>query len=405
MTQTDIIISGGGLAGLMAAAAFGAAGFRVTCIEPTPPVTSPQDQGADLRSTAILQSSYALLERAGIWAKLTSHVAPLQVMRIIDAGGAEPIARVSKEFDATDLNDLPFGWNFPNWLLRRVLLERLAELPQVNLRTGLSCVGIFTRLDYVQVRLSSGDKLTAKLLIGADGRSSFVRTASNIGVKTWRYGQKALAFAVTHKEAHHNISTEVHRTGGPFTLVPLPDDAQGRPTSAVVWMDHGPKVLAHACLDQQAFDKAITERSAGVLGPLTLLGPRSVWPIISQLADHLVGERMALMAEAARVVPPIGAQGLNMSLGDIACLLDLAQSHSADLGSEAMLAAYQKARGFEIKARVIGIDALNRASMVGAPALRDLRSLGLQAIYEFKPLRRTLMKKGLGLQKKSSLET
>ena len=398
MTQTDIIISGGGLAGLMAAAAFGAAGFSVTCIEPTPPVTSPQDQGADLRSTAILQSSYALLERAGIWTHLVSHVAPLQVMRIIDAGGAEPIARVSKEFDATDLNDLPFGWNFPNWLLRRVLLERLAELPQVNLRTGLSCVGIFTRLDYVQVRLSSGDKLTAKLLIGADGRSSFVRTASNIGVKTWRYGQKALAFAVTHKEAHHNISTEVHRTGGPFTLVPLPDDVQGRPTSAVVWMDHGPKVLAHACLDQQAFDKAITERSAGVLGPLTLLGPRSVWPIISQLADHLVGERMALMAEAAHVVPPIGAQGLNMSLGDIACLLDLAQSHSADLGSEAMLAAYQKARGFETKARVIGINALNRASMVGAPALRDLRSLGLQAIYEFKPLRRTLMKKGLGLQ-------
>ncbi|MEZ7813761.1 MAG: 2-octaprenyl-6-methoxyphenol hydroxylase [Paracoccaceae bacterium] len=396
MNDTDIIISGGGLAGLMAAISFGTQGFKVLCIEPKMPVTNAADRGADLRSTAILQASYPVLERAGLWQHLENHATPLQVMRIIDAGGPIPIRRVIKEFNAADLGDLPFGWNFPNWLLRRALLARLTELPHVTLRTGLSCTAIFTRLNWVRVTLSTGEKVTAKLLVGADGRHSFVREASNIGVKTWRYGQKALVFSVLHDAPHHNISTEVHRTGGPFTLVPLPDDNY-QPASAVVWMDLGPHSVRNAALSESDFNQAITERSAGILGALRLNSPRTLWPIISQLADHLVGERVALMAEAAHVIPPIGAQGLNMSLADVATLLDLATAYRTDLGCSAMLAAYQKARCFKTKTRVLGIDALNRASMIKIPSLGNLRRLGLSAIYDLKPLRHRIMEKGLGL--------
>ena len=128
-----------------------------------------------------------------------------------------------------------------------------------------------------------------------------MREAAGIGVHTKRYGQKALAFAVTHPEPHDNVSTEVHQTGGPFTLVPLPDH-QGQPCSAVVWMDDGQKSLARCGAEIPAFEQEMTARSCGVLGPLTLASPRSIWPIISQRAERLSGERIALVAEAAHVL-------------------------------------------------------------------------------------------------------
>lgn len=395
MIKTDILISGGGVAGLAAAAAFGAAGYAVICVDPTPPVTDEAAEGADLRSTAFLQPSIAVLTAAGLWARLAPHAAALQIMRIVDAGGALPKPRIIKDFDAGDISDQPFGYNLPNWLLRREILARLAELPNVDFRPGTATSSLLTRTSEARVTLSDGTQVSARLVVAADGRNSTMRDAAGIGVRTFRYGQKALTFAVTHAEPHHNISTEIHRTGGPFTLVPLPD-RDGRAASAVVWMERGPQVLRLAALPQTAFEAAIEERSAGMLGPLTLAGPRMVWPMVAQLATRLSGERLALMAEAAHVVPPIGAQGLNMSLADLAWLLELARSHA--LGSEAMLAAYHRQRHPEIEARVLAVDALNRASMLGAPHLRDLRAATLNALYALAPLRRGLMKAGLGLR-------
>jgi 2-octaprenyl-6-methoxyphenol hydroxylase len=395
MTQTDILISGGGVAGLTAAAAFGTAGFRVFCLDPAPPVTEESAQGADLRTTAFLQPSVALLETAGLWARLAPYAAALQIMRIIDAGGPEPEARIVKDFDAAEISGQPFGQNLPNWLLRREMVARLAELPNVTFRPGTATTRLFTRSAEARVGLSDGTTIRARLVIAADGRTSPMREAAGIPVKTFRYGQKALTFAATHPLPHRNISTEIHRSGGPFTLVPLPD-RDGKPCSAIVWMDHGASIQRLAALPPDEFEAEANRRSCGILGPLTLQGRRMVWPMIAQLAARMSGERLALMAEAAHVVPPIGAQGLNMSLADLACLLELAKTH--DLGSEAMLTAYHRRRHPEVEARVLGVDALNRASMLGTPALRDLRAAGLNALYALAPVRRTLMKAGLGLR-------
>ena len=394
---TDILISGGGVAGLTAAAAFGSAGFTVICVDPEPPVTSATAAGADLRSTAFLQPSITVLQAAGLWEKLIPHAAPLQTMRIIDAGGEVNEPRRIKDFDASDVSDQPFGYNLPNWLLRREMVARLAELPNVDFRPGAGTKSILTRQTEARITLTDGTAISARLLIGADGRNSFVRRALGIPVRTWRYGQKALTFAVTHPLPHANVSTEIHRSGGPFTLVPLPD-RDGLPASAVVWMSGGPEVLRLAALDTSAFESAINARSCHILGPLTLASPRMVWPIISQIADTLTATRTALMAEAAHVMPPIGAQGLNMSLTDIAALLELATATPGSLGDDAMLQAYQRARHRDIQTRVIGIDALNRASMLGSPTLRDLRGAALEALYAVAPLRKTLMRAGLGLR-------
>ena len=392
---TDILISGGGVAGLTAAAAFGSAGFEVLCIEPTPPVTDATSPGADLRTTAFLTPSIAVLEAAGLWQRLAPQAAALQIMRIVDAGGKLQEPRQIKDFDAGEVSDQPFGWNLPNWLLRREMLTRLEEMPNVTLRTGVSTTALLTREDEALVTLSDGGQVAAQLVVAADGRNSTMRAAAGIGVKTLRYGQKALTFAVTHLVPHQNISTEIHRSGGPFTLVPLPD-IDGKPASAVVWMERGPEAQRLFALSEADFEAEINARSCLILGPLTLASKRMVWPMIAQLAHAMSGQRVALMAEAAHVVPPIGAQGLNMSLADLACLLELAKSHP--LGSPQMLQAYHRRRHAEVTARVLGIDALNRASMAEAPLLRDLRAAGLNLLHGFAPLRRTLMRAGLGLR-------
>ena len=297
-TTCDLLISGGGIAGLAAAAAFGSAGFHVICVDPTPPVTDREDDGADMRTTAMLQPARDVLERAGLWERLEPHATPLQIMRIVDAGGPDPEARLTKDFNASDISDLPFGWNLPNWLLRREMVARLAELPNVDFRPGMATSSLFTREGEARVVLSDGSRVTTRLVVAADGRNSPMRQAAGIGVSTKRYGQKALAFAVTHPIPHDNVSTEIHRTGGPFTLVPLPD-LDGVPSSAVVWMDDGPLAQQRMALEVAAFEEEMSQRSCYLFGPLTLASRRSIWPIISQKADRLSGERIALIAEAA----------------------------------------------------------------------------------------------------------
>jgi 2-octaprenyl-6-methoxyphenol hydroxylase len=391
-TQTDIVIAGGGVAGLTAAAAFGTAGFNVVIVDPTPPVTSRDAEGSDLRTTAFLQPAQQFLEAAGLWTRLAAFATPLQIMRIVDIGTKE---HVTRDFNAADISEQPFGWNLPNWLLRREMVARLAELPNVDFRPGTGFARMLARSETAIVTLTDGSQLSTKLVVGADGRNSAVRLSSDIDVKTMRYGQKAVTFAVTHDAPHDNVSTEIHRSGGPFTLVPLPDH-DGKPCSAVVWMDQGAEANRLATLPDAEFEAAANERSAFLYGPLKLASRRTTWPIISQMAGALTAPRTALVAEAAHVMPPIGAQGLNMSLKDLSCLLDLAMAQPDQLGAPAMLDSYARARHPDIKLRVTGIDALNRASIAGSPAMQSLRSKGIEALYGIAPVRQSLMKMGLG---------
>lgn len=391
----DIVISGGGVAGLVAACAFGSAGFQTLCVDPSPPVTDDAVEGADLRTTAYLAPSRAFLEDIGIWGLLDQEPMSLKTMRIVDAGGSSAAARSIRDFNADEIKRDAFGYNLRNTTMRRALLARLAQLPNVTFRPGVAVTDLFTRTVQAQVALSDGARVTADLVVAADGRASFVREAAGIGVKRHAFGQSALTFAVTHKVPHDNISTEVHRTGGPFTLVPLPD-MDGLPCSAVVWMETDANAKDLLALDEASFSAAATERSCQMVGPLNLVSRRTAWPIISQIADRFAGQRVALVAEAAHVIPPIGAQGLNMSLADIATLLDLAKADRACLGGADMLASYEAGRKRDTATRVYGVSALNHASMATARPLRELRLAGLTALSSIGPVKRGLMRLGLG---------
>lgn len=391
-TAVDILVCGGGPSGLAAAVCLGTTGANVLCIDPVPPVTVEGDDGADLRTTAILQPGRALLDEAGIWSRLAPHAMPLQVMQIMDATVSPPVQRA---FDASDLGpDLPFGWNLPNWLLRREMMARIDEMPNVTFRTGVGFRALLSRTAEARVTLTDGSQVTAALVVAADGRTSPVRQACGINVRTYRYGQKALAFSVTHAVPHNNISTEVHRAGGPFTLVPLPD-LNGKPRSAVVWMTDGAEAQRLAALPEEDFNAEATARCDALLGPLHLAGRRSVWPIVAQLAERFDGPRVALMAEAAHVVPPIGAQGLNMSLNDLRALMEMVVG-AEDPGAPEGLRRYSRARKPDVQARVLGIDLLNRTSQAGKPLAQALRRTGISALYGLKPARLAAMRLGLG---------
>lgn len=384
--HTDILVAGGGIAGMMATLIFADAGFRVLCVDPM-----PADARPDLRSTAFLMPAVDLLARAGLFARLQPHAARLATMRIVDAGAATD--RVA-DFDAGEAGLDQFGWNIPNMALREVLPGAIADHPRAELRNGVSVAGHTPRLRETIVRLSDGGQIRARLLIAADGRDSRLRQDAGIAATRYRYGQRATVFTVRHTLPHAGISTEVHRSGGPFTLVPLPDPNQ----SAVVWMERGPEVARLAGLNDADFIAEAQIRSAGVQGQLDLLGGRGNWPIIAQYAARLDAPRMALIAEAAHVVPPIGAQGLNMSLADVAGLSNLLVSApDGDIGAPDVLAGYHRRRWPDMRLRVQGIDALNRASMARSPLVHDLRAKALGLLAGTPPLRKAAIRSGLGV--------
>ena len=390
--STEILISGGGIAGLTSACAFAKEGFNVVCVDPLLPVTNSDDINADLRSTAFLQPAKNTLEKTGVWENFKKYSTPLEVMRLADAGGIENEIRTVADFNSSEISDQPFAWNLPNWLLKRELIKHINSLPNIKLLFGQKIGRITTRTSENLV-IVGNEQYSCKLLIGADGRNSSTRQEMKIPVKTWRYGQKALAMAVYHSNPHNNISTEIHRSGGPFTTVPLPDQ-NGRHMSSIIWMEKSPRANALYNMEDKDFNKELNDRSCNILGEIKLASRKNIWPIISQKSETIYGQRFALIAEAAHVIPPIGAQGLNMSLKDLDTLLDLSKSHG--LGSPQHLKAYSSARKNDINLRIRGVDALNRAAMTEDHNLRTLRLKALKTLHGLSPVRKTLMKKGLG---------
>ncbi len=393
--SVDVLISGGGPAGLTAAAGFGQAGFSVLLVDPNPPVTVGDASGSDLRSTAFLQPAKRLFAEIDLWDALAPHAVPLQSLRIVDTAGEPPVVRGERAFRSDDMGDEPLGWNFLNWVFRREILTVLRKQPNIELRFGTGFRALLQRTSGAIVTLSDGTSVAARLVVGADGRASPVREAVGIGCHITRYGQKSLAFTATHVHPHDNINTEIYHQGGPFTMVPLAD-VDGKPASAIVWMNAGRRAADLLAMPPDAFNAEMTRRSAGLFGPMELASGRSIFPIVTQRAERLVAERTAIVAEAAHVLPPIGAQGLNTSLNDIAALLDAARAHPDGLGETAMLRAYERARRSDIARRAHMIDLFNRVTRSGDLGLQGLRLIGLKAVHDIRPLRRALMRTGMG---------
>ncbi len=391
--MSDVFISGAGLAGMILAARLAQRGLSVTICDPAPPPRDADVAGSDLRSTAYLDPSRQVLEAAGLWADLAPHAMPLDALQVIDTTGWPPVERERRVFRPDDVGLQSFGWNVPNWRARAVLADRLAAHPGVDLRLGTGFREMLARDTSVLVTLDDGTTLRTRLVVGADGRTSPVREAAGIDVRTTRYSQKAFAFAACHDLPHENVSTEIYNSGGALVTVPLPDH-NGRPTSAIVWMDEGRRARSLEAAGSDAFADALGHRTLRILGAMRPVTQIRSWPVVTQTATRLAAKRTVLVAEAAHVLPPIGAQGLNTSIADIAALA--LAIDPADPGAQAALDRYAAARARDMRLRSTAIDLFNRLCRSGNPLVQGVRRTGLGALHDIAPLRIRVMQAGLG---------
>lgn len=390
----DIIICGGGIAGLTAALLLADQDVRVACIDQRPFDTSGTLL-LDARTTALLQGSLNIIRATGAWDLCKDAAEPLWIMRIVDDSGANKFAPVVTDFDAHDMGDgqSPFGENVPNEPLRRALIQKAQAHKNIDLRAPCSVTDISYDGPAAHVSLDNGDTLSAPLVIGADGRNSLCREAAGIDVHRWDYPQSAIVCVVEHDQPHHNVSTEFHRPTGPFTVVPFPGNY-----SSIVWSEDTAMVDHYLKMDEDAFNAELNARSAGRYGAMKLVGERRAYPLSGLHARKYIAPRLALVAEAAHVLHPIGAQGLNLSLRDVATLCEVVVDGlrcGLDIGKESVLQDYERRRRPDIQSRVTAIDGFNRIVSNNAEILRTARRLGLKAIENIPALKSFVMHQGM----------
>lgn len=391
--QTDIVILGGGAGGLSLAAILGSAGLNITVVDPHKPAPFKKTMASG-RTVALMESSLNIIKAAGVWDVLEPRSNPMEMMRIFDDsdGARDPI---EVEFPATDIGLSQFGYNIPNALLRAALFERVQTLKTVTFIED-AFESFETSDTDIAVHLKSKKTINAKLIIGADGRNSAVRAFAGIKTKIKKYEQSAITCLINHSHSHNNTSTEFHRGNGPMALVPLPGNQ-----SSVVWVESHENADALLRLKKQEFEHALQTKTHNVLGGITLeIGPEA-WPLCSIKAQELTAARLALVAEAAHVMSPITAQGLNLSLRDVAALAEEIM-HAArlglDIGSGSVLKAYAKRRRADIETRVFGVDTMNRAVSTNTLGLKRLRRAGLKSLDTLLPLKTLAMQIGLAPQ-------
>ncbi len=391
MSKTLAAVVGGGPAGLATALALGLAGAETVVAAPSHrgPGTGP-----DNRTAALFAGSIEFLRNLGVWQDVAAQSAPLAAIRIIDDTGA--LLRAPEVlFTAAEVGLEAFGWNVPHAALVAALTAAAGRSSiRVHLHETAGISEVDVGPDGALLKTREGVRLEARLVAGADGRASICRTAAGIGTTTWSYPQCAVTASFRHTRPHNSISTELHRPAGPLTTVPLPGLA-----SSLVWVERPEEAQRLGALDDDAFRAVLEERLQGLLGSIGALTPRALFPLSGLTATVFGQNRVALVGEAAHVIPPIGAQGLNLGLRDAATLADCvadALGAGRDPGEPAVLEAYSRRRRPDIGSRIATIDLLNRSLISGLPPVHLARGLGLLALKSIGPLRRLAIREGLG---------
>lgn len=377
----DIVVVGAGPAGQIAAIAMARGGRRVALV-------GPQPDGSDRRTTALMHQSLEMMARLGLWDALKPQAAALTTMQIID--GTKRLLRApTVAFRSAEI-DLPaFGYNMPNSALIESLSRAIDAEPLIT-RFPLAADTIDIDGAEVRIGLTNGETFVADFVIGADGRRSKTRDSAGVGVKTWSYPQTALVLNFNHSLPHQNISTEFHTESGPFTQVPLPGQR-----SSLVWVVTPDVAERLRSLDSPALSAEVEGRMQSMLGKVAVEDGVQAWPLSGMTAVHYGKGRAAFVGEAGHAFPPIGAQGLNLSLRDIAALEDiLIDRQSGPIAADSGDRFHAKRR-IDIASRTASVDLLNRSLLSSLLPVQMLRAAGLQVLANVAPLRNLVMQEGV----------
>jgi 2-octaprenyl-6-methoxyphenol hydroxylase len=381
--EFDVVVVGAGPAGLLVALCCAVSNLRTAII-------GPLADSRDGRTAALLNGSVNLLRRLEAWDTVKSASEPLTAIRLVDATGA--LLRAPEVlFEASEIGLDAFGYNVPNAALTRALEASCGKCLTRLVSKGAAAFDL--RDDGVRITTYEGRTVRGRLLVAADGRTSATRAAAGIAASSWAYEQAAIVTTFAHSRPHNGVSTELHRHAGPLTVVPGPDT-----TSSLVWVDTPGEAERLLALDDARFGAELANHLKGLLGTLTAFAPRRSYPLAGQTAAVMAKARVALVGEAAHMMPPIGAQGLNLSFRDAATLAEIAgaaKRAGEDIGAEAVLADYDRRRRGDVTSRVFAVDLLNRALLSPLPGVHFTRGLGLFALATQQKLRARVMREGV----------
>jgi 2-octaprenyl-6-methoxyphenol hydroxylase len=377
----EVAVVGGGPAGLIAAVALAAAGAETVLIAPAP--------GPDRRTTALLDGSVKALTALGVWEALAPKASALKVLRLVDAT-RRLIRAPEVAFDCAELGLEAFGYNIENEALRDGLLAAARAAKRLRM-VNATVTDVAPDDAGVTLRSTLGDK-RVRLVVAADGRDSFCRKAAGIATRGRKLAQSALALTLRHSRPHENVSTEFHTESGPFTLVPLPGKR-----SSLVWVMRDDEAEMLTAFDDRTLGAEAERRAHSILGKMEVEAGRGVFPLASVIAERFAARRIALVGEAGHVLTPIGAQGLNLGIRDAALIAELvadARRDGADVGE--VCDDYDRRRESDVRSRAIAVEMFDRSLLTDFLPVHALRGLGLALAANVGPMRRMLMREGLG---------
>jgi 2-octaprenyl-6-methoxyphenol hydroxylase len=391
--DADILIVGGGLNGPCLALACAQAGLSSIVIDALPEDVR-QGAGFDGRSYALALASVRMLRALDLWEGLEDHAQPILQIKASDGRAGEGAAPFFLHFDSAELEEGPMGHMLEDRYLRRALLEAMEAEPLIRHRPATTVVAQSTE-GAARVTLDTGETLTGRILVGADGRRS--GTAARAGIKRtgWEYGQTALVAAIAHEKPHEGIAHQFFMPPGPLAILPLLGNR-----SSIVWSERHADAKRLMAADDAAFLDHLRPRFGDFLGEISLAGQRYAYPLNLTIANAFVAERLALVGDAAHGVHPIAGQGLNLGLRDVGALAQVlaeAKRRGEDFAAADVLARYQSWRRFDTAALALATDGVNRLFSNDNPALRLVRDIGMGAVSAVPGLRRAFMREAAGL--------
>ena len=392
--DADILIAGGGLNGPALALALARSGFSVVVVDARP-APARAEPGFDGRAYALALASKRLLGALDLWEGLAADSQP--ILRVVTSDGttASGPSPFVLSFDHAEIEEGPMGFLLEDRFLYAAFLRAIAAEPRIRLISEASVEAQEVEPTGVTLRLSTGERLSGRLLVGCDGRASGTALRAGIRRTGWGYGQTALVTAIEHARPHGGTAWQYFLPAGPLAILPLPGNR-----SSIVWSETDAAAAAISALPDAAYLDALRPRLGDFLGEVALVGRRFTYPLSLSLAHSFVAPRVALVGDAAHGVHPIAGQGLNLGLRDVAALaevLTLAARRGEDLGSALVLARYQQWRRFDATALAVGMDAVNRLFSNDNPVLRAGRDLGMGLVNALPGLRRGFIRQAAGL--------
>lgn len=394
--DSDTLIVGGGLNGPILALALAHSGLTSTVID-AHPLQKLANADFNGKSYALSLASVRLLQRLDLWDALIAHAQPMREIKVSDGRSGEgPLSPFFLHFDHAEMEEGPMGHMVEDRHLRGHILDAIARHPLVTCLNGDAVVAQQTDTQSASVTLASGQTLTGRLLVGADGRQSGTANRAGITRTGWDYGQTALVCAIAHERPHDGIAHQFFMPPGPLAILPLTHNR-----SSIVWSETHANAAAFNALSDADYLTMLRPRFGDFLGEITLAGARYSYPLNLTLADSFIAQRVALVGDAAHGLHPIAGQGLNAGLRDIAALAQVlsdARKRGEDFATDSVLTRYQQWRRFDTATLALTTDITNRVFASDNPLLRLGRDIGMGVVNAIPGLRRGLMREAAGLR-------